>query len=121
MMLISYLSEAACSQVYIRLASLLGLLLETMQHINCFRTCGQIDYAIGPGCVAYANLFHPRTYSFHRLPVLRFEASLHEVQIEAGIPPRLTGEGLQIIVAGTHKLKRLRVTSTLITIQVLVY
>ena len=77
-----------------------------MQHIHRFLTCGQIDYAVGSGCVPYANLFYPRTYSFHRLPILRFEASLHEVQIEASIPPCLIGEGLQIIVASTHKLKR---------------
>jgi len=45
---------------------------------------------------------------------------LHEVQIEAGIPPRLIGEGLQIIVAGTHKLKRFTCNFHMITIQVLV-
>jgi hypothetical protein len=92
-----------------------------MQNINRFLTRCQIDYAVGPCCVPYANLFYPRTHSFHRLPVLRFETPLHEVQIEAGIAPRLTGEGFQIIVAVPTNCSGLRVTSTLITIQVLVY
>lgn len=77
-----------------------------MQHINRFRTCGQIDYAIGSGRVPHANLFHARTHSFHRLPALRFETSLDKVQIEAGIPARLIRKGLQIIMAGTHKKQR---------------
>src|SRR5271167_2573754 len=59
MILIPYLSEAACSQFDIHLASLLGLLFEIVQHINRFRTCGQINYAIGPGRVPHTNLFHP--------------------------------------------------------------
>jgi hypothetical protein len=40
----------------------------------------------------------PQTHSFHRLPVFRIKTSLYEVQIEASIPPRLIGEGLQIIL-----------------------
>ena len=107
----SYLSEAACSQLDIRLTSLVGFLLKAMQYINRFRTCGQKDYAIGPGRVPHANLFHSRTHSFHRLPVRRFEASLHKIQIETGIPTRLIGESLQIIVAGPTNCSGLRVTS----------
>jgi hypothetical protein len=63
-----------------------------MQHVDRFETRGQIDHATGPSGIPYADLINTHADGLHRLPVFRIKAALHEIQIEAGVPPRLIRE-----------------------------
>lgn len=76
-----------------------------MQHVDCFGTCGDIDHTIGPGGVPYANLINARADGLHRLPVFRIKAALHEIQVEASVPPRFIGKRPEIAMARTHELQ----------------
>jgi len=60
-----------------------------MQHVDRFGTWRQIDHAIGPGGIPYADLINARADSLHRLPVFRIKAALNEIQVETGFSPRL--------------------------------
>src|SRR5690554_1448206 len=68
-------------QVEIRLARLLGFLLEAVQDIDSLGDLGDVDHPERPVSVSDANFPHALANGGHWLPVSRLEPPLHLVEL----------------------------------------
>src|SRR5581483_877115 len=95
------------SQVQVRLAGLLGLLLEAMQHVDRTGELRHIDDPERTGRVPDSNFLGSLPNGRHRLPVLRLAPVLYLVQLVTGLAPCRNGEGAQVIESTAPEFDRL--------------
>jgi hypothetical protein len=82
-------------QADILLAGFLRLLLETVQDIYRLGQLRQVHDPESAGFISDANFFDALADSGHELPIVRFRAALHLVQLEPGFLPGTVWEGAQ--------------------------
>lgn len=78
---------------------MLRALLECVEHVDRFIELDEVANAVLESC-SHANLADPEADRWHRLPVVRFKATLNSPKLESRHLSHIGGEAAQIVSRG---------------------